>query len=74
MGTDEKHAEESAEFSSPRCLVHYGPAHKENVDGSWTCPDSTETLETAGLFPIEEYIRRRKATVTNNAKNRYVYR
>jgi hypothetical protein len=36
---------------------------QQDSEGTWTCPQTIEVLETAGLLPIQEYIRRRRATV-----------
>ena len=46
-----------------RCLTdrHIHP----NLDGIWTYPRTTEVLATAGLFSIDDYIKRRRDTVRN---------
>jgi hypothetical protein len=47
---------------------------RQNGDGVWVYPSTKETLEEAGLWTIEEYIRRRKETVSDFAKGRAIYR
>jgi hypothetical protein len=46
---------------------------RENPDGSWTCPSSKQVLETAGLFTIREYIKRRKNTIKTYLPSRPIY-
>ena len=36
-------------------------------DDTWVCPDTKTTLEMADLLPIEEYIERRKNTISEYA-------
>jgi hypothetical protein len=58
-----------------RCARYITGMHiRENSDGSWTCPSSEETLEAAGLWTVEEYIRRRRSTVMRYATERSIYR
>jgi len=58
-----------------RCARYITGRHiRENADGTWTCPGSASTLEEAGLWTIEEYIERRKATVMVYAGERSIYR
>ncbi len=57
-----------------RCARYITGMHiRENSDGSWTCP-SEETLVAAGLWTVEEYIRRRRSTVMTYAIERSIYR
>jgi len=46
---------------------------RPNPDGSWTCPSTSDVLEEAGLCTIDEYIDRRRATVTQYAQQRQIY-
>lgn len=47
-----------------RCARFIAREHiRPNEDGTWTYPPSDGVLQKAGLCSIEEYIRRRKATV-----------
>jgi exonuclease III len=58
-----------------RCARYITGMHiRENSDGSWTCPSSEETLVAAGLWTVEEYIRRRRSTVMTYAIERSIYR
>ena len=36
---------------------------RRDLDGNWVWPPIEEALEIAGLYPIEEYVRRRQATI-----------
>ncbi len=42
-------------------------------DGTWEYPPSTEVLREAGLFPIEEYIRRRRETAWRYTAGRPIF-
>ena len=46
----------------------------QNADGTWTHPNTSETLQAASLFPITEYIRRRRETILPYANSRWIYR
>ena len=43
---------------------------KKRPDGTYECPPTSETLEMAGLYPLETYIERRRQTVWQAVKNR----
>ena len=43
---------------------------KQLADGTYECPPTEEVLETAGLYPLETYIERRKNTIWTAIKNR----
>ena len=43
-------------------------------DGTWFIYDMKETLQKAGLQPVEEYIARRKRTIMPYAQNRAIFR
>jgi len=47
---------------------------RQNADGTWTHPNTAETLAAASLFPITEYINRRRETITPFAESRWIYR
>lgn len=55
-----------------RCIT--GRHIRERADGSWHCPDTAVTLDQAGLFPIDEYIKRRTDTVKAFVEKRAIYR
>jgi len=58
-----------------RCARFITGQHiRENADGTWTCPNSEENLEKAGMWTVEEYIGRRRATVMSYAGERSIYR
>ena len=38
---------------------------RPNGEGNWICPPTVDVLAEAGLFTIDEYIRRRKAKVSS---------
>ena len=42
-------------------------------DGTWECPPTAEVLEDAGLESIDEYIRRRRATVRRYIRGQPIY-
>ena len=42
-------------------------------DGTWEYPPSEEILEQAGLYTIQEYIQRRRDTITRYIRNRPIY-
>ena len=42
-------------------------------DGTWNCPPTAEVLNDAGLESIDEYIRRRRATVREYIRGRPIY-
>ena len=42
-------------------------------DDTWEYPPTVEVLETAGLFSIDEYIRRRRSTVNTFMVPRDIY-
>jgi hypothetical protein len=46
---------------------------RPNADGTWTCPSSAEVLEEAGLHTIDEYIQKRRDTVSRFVQNRPIY-
>jgi hypothetical protein len=54
--------------------MHIRPDDPANIDGDWTYPPSTTVLEAAGLWPIQEHIRRRRASVLRFASEPYIYR
>jgi hypothetical protein len=43
-------------------------------DGTWNYPSSTETLEKGGLLTIQEYIEKRKQTVTTYIQSTSIYK
>ena len=43
---------------------------KQLPDGTYDCPPTAEVLETAGLYPLETYIERRKNTIWQAIRNR----
>jgi hypothetical protein len=54
--------------------VRNEPAHSRKPRRSvWICPSSAFVLESAGLWPIQEHIRCRRAAVMQFATSRYVY-
>jgi hypothetical protein len=58
-----------------RCARYIAGQHiRADRNGNWTFPNSKETLEKAGLKTIEEYIENRKATITEYASGRAIYR
>ena len=46
---------------------------RSNPDGTWTYPDNEETLEIAGLFPIREYVARRRHTIMRYVQERPIW-
>ena len=44
-----------------------------DVNGHWTYPSSGVTLNHAGLLPIEDYIKSRKASIMKYAEARPIY-
>ena len=42
-------------------------------DGTWFCPPTTEVLEAAGLWTIEEYIKKRRHTIRGYVWTRPIY-
>jgi hypothetical protein len=50
------------------------PAHEHDGTDDRIYPSSESVLEESGLFEIEVYIQRRRDTVFNFVKNRYIYR
>jgi hypothetical protein len=42
-------------------------------DGTWNYPSSKETLETAGLLTINDYIEKRKTTVSAYVKTTTIF-
>jgi hypothetical protein len=54
--------------------MHIRPNDPNDLDGEWTYPPTATVLEAAGLWPILEYIRRRRETVLRFASERYIYR
>jgi hypothetical protein len=63
---------ESFHRRCPRCITgrHIHP----NEEGIWIYPSSAETLEIAGLLPIDECIRRRVQTVLESVQTREIYK
>jgi len=58
-----------------RCARYITGQHiRQNADGTWTCPSSKDVLEQAGLWTIQEYIKRRRNTVMKYAESRFIYR
>ncbi len=57
-----------------RCARYITRRHiRQNEDESWTCPASDSVLEEAGLWTVQEYIRRRRETVMNYANKTTIY-
>ena len=57
-----------------RCARHLTQRHiRQEQDGSWTTPPSTEVLEEAGLKPIQDYIQKRKQNLMIYATRRPIY-
>ena len=57
-----------------RCARFITGRHiRVDVNGYWTYPSSRITLNNAGLLPIEDYIQKRKSTITNYARGRAIY-
>jgi hypothetical protein len=52
---------------------HIRPNDPDDLDGEWTYPPTATVLEAAGLWPIQEYIRRRRDTVLRFASQRFIY-
>ena len=46
---------------------------QELPDGSYVCPPTEEVLEEAGLWPLEEYIKRRRDTINGYVATRPIY-
>ena len=46
---------------------------RSNPDGTWTYPNNAKTLEVAGLFPIREYIARRRRTILRYVQSRPIW-
>ena len=58
-----------------RCARHITGQHiRQNPDETWTCPSSIEVLKMAGLWTIQEYIQRRRKTVMEYARTKYIFR
>ena len=58
-----------------RCARHITRRHNTpNDDGTWNCPDMTETLRQANLKPIQSYIKTRKKKLVTYAEGRAIYR
>jgi hypothetical protein len=69
-----KHMMSSLRSFHRRCARFITGKHIwQDIHGNWHQPSSKETLEAAGLWTIEEYIRRRKATVMAYVKDRPIY-
>jgi exonuclease III len=57
-----------------RCARYVTGQHiRQNPDETWTCPSSEMVLEKAGLWTIQEYIRRRRATVKMYAASQPIF-
>jgi hypothetical protein len=52
---------------------HIRPNDPDDLDGEWSYPPTATVLEAAGLWPIQEYIRRRRDTVLRFASQRFIY-
>jgi hypothetical protein len=72
MGTVPFRDEQTAKLSRTLRPVRYftGQYIRENADGSCICPLSASVLESAVLWPIQEYIPRRRASVLRLATSR----
>jgi hypothetical protein len=53
------------------CGQHIRPNDPNKPEGEWNYPPTDTVLETAGLRPIEENIRRRRDTALCFASERY---
>ena len=57
-----------------RCARFITGRHiRVDVNGYWTYPSTGVTLSQAGLFTMEEYIKRRKSTIMRYVKDRPIY-
>lgn len=57
-----------------RCARYITGQHiRQNPDETWTCPSSEIVLEQAGLWTIQQYIKRRRNTVEPYARSRPIY-
>lgn len=59
----------------PRCARHLTGQHiRDRKDGTWDTPSTEKVLKDAGLWSMEEYINRRKKTVTKFVQEREIFR
>lgn len=57
-----------------RCARYITGRHiRQNPDGTWTYPPSDAVLEEAGLWTIQKYIARRRATIFRYVSSRPIY-